>query len=799
MDYVFTNPELDQKSIFKNDISGINQFLLENSSRQVENIVGFLQDNTPLLLVNGFLGTGKESIVHHCLDTTLSERSIVLQYNCFETTILDDILLSFFEEFKKLSALEKINVPKIKTENFTQKINAYFQTINTPAVVVINSFDAVLKSNKPEILGFIYHLCSLSNIKVVIISRVFDLTDFEGKVKYKKVTMLALEKSIFEKYLRAEDIKQIGPLSDELYKHTRGYFFYTTLAIKIMKLRNLNLVDFIDGFSKSFLSFNDFILREALALIDPVSGHMFRFLTVMRHPVSIKLLKTLNLWNEEKMLFFINNLVLSKFEESVYLKDYYKNIAENSIPPNVAIKLHQGCIDLYNTQLPLKPLERDIVVSRQTMRNEIEYHSMFIPKKYYFKSRELSEVNSINTQDVNTTHETPQAPKEENNKEKIKHMSFIFDDDEYGVLDKIADSIKNFLTYSDEKARQEKEENKLSLTELMNLAKKEETSFNYKHAISLYLKALALDNDEDYYTYLPTIYTKLAFAYQNISDWYDAQKYFEMAGDFYSTTGDIEKINETKYNIANIFYMTFKKDKAKTILCEIEKNNISDELRIKVLNALANLSNDSNLAYNYYKKALEINPINIDKAALSELYFKFALVNEDRGDDNTALEYYKKCISLDSNPKTNPNLSSAISNIALLYDDIGESEIAIKYYLESIKLDEQTKNLNGIYTSSMKLAEIYSAKDPKKAVEYYNNALYYANTLNEPFYIISTATALGDFYFNRKENEQALKNYKHAYNYAKDGIYKENAPKILQRIEDIKMRVGEERFKELEK
>lgn len=800
MDYSFINQEFDQKTLSKNDISGINQFLLENNTKQIENIYDFLKCSSKLLLVNGFLGTGKKSIVHHCLDTALdNDCTVTLEYNCFETTILDDILLSFFEEFKKLSALEKINTPKIKSENFTQKINAYFQTMNKPAVVVINSFDAILKSNRTEIMGFISHLCNFDNIKIILTSRIFDLTDFEGRIKYDKVTILALNKSIFEKYLRAEDFKQIGPITDELYKQTRGYFFYTSLAIKIMKLRSLTPGEFLDGYSKSFLSFSDFILREALALIDPVSGHLFRFLTVIRHPITVKLLKTLNLWNEEKMIFFQNNLVLDRFQEYVYLKDYYKNIAENSIPPNVAIKLHQGCIDLYETQLPLKPLERDIIVSRQTMRNEIEYHNMFIPKKYQFTAKDISESAKVKeygqTQVIDKTSENLN----DNSKEKIKTMSFIFEDDEYGVLDKIADSIKNFLTFSDERAKQEKEENKLSLTELMNLAKKEEGSFNHKHAISLYLKALQLNNDEDYYTYLPTIYTKLAFSYQNISDWYDAQKYFEMAGDFYSSTGDIEKINETKYHIANIFYMTFKKEQAKVLLTEIEKNNISDELRIKVLNSLANLTSDSNLVYNYYKKALEVSPINIDKSVLSELYFKFALVNEDRGDDKTAVEYYKKCINLDSNPKVNTYLSGALSNIATLYDDIGESDTAVKYYLESYKLDEQTKNLNGLYSTSMKLAEIYSAKTPEKAIEYYNNAISYANTLNEPFYIIATSTALGDFYFNRKENESALKNYKHAYNYAQNGLYKENAAKILQRIEDIKMRVGEERFKELEK
>ena len=148
-----------------------------------------------------------------------------------------------------------------------------------------------------------------------------------------------------------------------------------------MQIKHMSLIDFLDAFSKSFLTFNDFLIREALSLVDPVSGHLFRFLTIMRHPVSIKLLKTLQLYNEERVQYFINNLVISKHNDIIYLKDFYKEISENSIPKNVITKLHQGCVDLYNTQLPLKPMERDLLISRQTMRNEIEFHSTFIPKK----------------------------------------------------------------------------------------------------------------------------------------------------------------------------------------------------------------------------------------------------------------------------------------------------------------------------------------------------------------------------------------------------------------------------------
>ena len=794
MQYTFTGLSDDKKPNQKQVI--LNPFLLENCTKQIDAIQKFFNGNSKLLLINGFMGTGKTAILDYTLEF-LHPECIVLKYNCFETTMLDDVLLNFFETFKALSSLGKIETPKTKSENFTQKINSYFESINKPVVVVINSYEEILKSNKNDILEFIKHLCTMDNVKVVLISRTFKDDNFE--IPSEKVTILALEKGLFEKYLRSEDFKQIGPLSDELYKYTKGYFFYTNLSTRIMKLKQMQLIDFLGAFSKSFLSFNDFILREALSLVDPVSGHLFRFLTIMRHPVKIKLLKTLQLYNEEKCNFFIENLVLSKVDDSLYLQDYYKIIAENSIPENVRIKIHQGCVELYNTQLPLKPLERDLLLSRQTMRNEIEYHNMFIPQQRpILKSKEITPTDvyseSAEPKEEIQQIEIPATPEQKD--EKIKKMSFIFDEDEFGVLDTIADSIKNYMTYSDKRKEEEKEDSKLSLTELMNKAKQEEAAFNYRHAASLYQKALLQNNDDDYYTYLPTIYSKLAFSYQNLSNWYEAQKYFEKAKEFYISTGDTEKICEAKYNIANIYYMTFKKDKAKALLSEIEKENVSGELKIKTYNLLASLSNDANTSEKYYEKAVEHSEENINKLVLAELYYKYASVLEEVGDDEAAIKYYEKCIG---SKVDSEYMSGALSNIATMYDDMGDSNLAVKYYKESLKIDERTKNQNGIYSTSMKLAEIYAGKAPDTALEYYTKALEIAENLKESFYIVSAATALGDFYYNRKNDELAYKNYKKAYDLVKDSQYKDNAEKISLRFQDIKMRVGEERFKEFEK
>ncbi len=765
----------DKKMIQKQDI-GINQFLIENNIGKIEKICQFFQIHSPLLLVNGFMGTGKTRVVNHAL-SFLKEDAVVLKYNCFETTILDDILLEFFDTFKKLTAQNIIEQPKARTENFTQKINSYFESINKPIVIVINSFEQILKDNKPDILGFLYHLSKSYKIKTILIGRKFNYEDFEQK--YEKLAISAFDKNIFEKYLRSEDIKQIGPISDELYKHTRGYYFYTTLSIKIMKLKKYSLGDFIGEFTKSLTSFNDFVLREALSLVDPVSGHLFRFLTILRHPVNIKLLETLNLYNEERINFFAENLILTKDDSNIYLQDYYKILAENSIAENIELKIHKNCVALYETQLPLKPLERDLLISRQTMRKEIEYHELFIPKKPILKS--IPEVQIIQPSQIISKIQNT-APTKQEKDEQIKNISFVFESeaDEMAIMNKIATSINKFVDITDKKHQALDEIKDLGLIELINLAKQEEMKFEYRKVIMIYQKALTMNNDDDYYTFLPILYTRLAEAFKHLSDWFNAQKYFELGVEFYISTGDVEKICENKYEIANIFYITFKPEKAEKLINEILQEDISTNLRVKSQLLLSNITGQWNM------KTLPADISGIDKPILAEMYFKYALDFDKSGDVQNAVKYYKKCVETSQDREVNQFLSSSLTNLASIYDEEGKTETAIKYLQESLRLDELSKNYNGIYTSTIKLAEINLNRNPQKAIEYLKKAKACAIELNEPFYIASANISIGDFYYRRKDYKNALSHYKEAHKLAENNFTKENLAKIEMRIEDIK-------------
>lgn len=807
MELLFVDGKFDLKNLTKTELSGVNQFLLDNNKKQLEKIYNFYQSKTPLMLLNGFMGTGKTQIVEHSLKF-LSQNSIILEYNCFETTILDDILLSFFEDFKELTMKEIIQPPKVKSENFTQKIASYFDSISLPVVIVLNSFESVLKNNKNEILNFIFHLSGKKNIKTIIIARIFDYEDFIDKIEFERTTVLALEKGLFEKYLRSENIKMIGPVSDELYKYTRGYYLYTQLSAKIINAHKLSLIDFLEGFTKSFLSYNDFILREALAFVDPVSGHLFRLLTVLRHPISVKLLKTINLFDREKIDFFLENLLLDKDKDMIYLQDYFKEISMNSIPENVAVKLHKACVDLYSTQLPLKPFERDLLISRQTMRSEIEYHTMFIPKKPQFKPMESTVVEAIEysadsncNYDIPKTDELPKPILEQpqTKEEQIKKISFIFDSEESEntIMTGIANSINKFIDHSNKILTPE--ETKLPLMEIMNCANKEEQIFNFKKALAFYQMALTLKEDDNFPLMISRIYPKMAKCYEQLSDWYSALKYYDLAFDYFTKAGDYEKVNEIRLKIANIFYITYKHDKAKLTLNDIvaAKENISNDIRIKAHIALAGLSNDD-IKSNYmnYKKAFELIEPATDKKLLAELYFKFAAICDDLDETETAIKLYKRCLDI---TKDNQYTSAALTNLAMIFEDTGAKELAVKYYRDSLKIDEGNKNLNGIYISSTKLFELNKRKDPQSAAEYLKLAVQTANSLDEPYYIMVSNIELGDFAVLKKDYKTALSSYDKALKNTNESKYPDNYNKIFRRIQDLKVRLGDDEFMKLEK
>lgn len=813
MEYRFLNIFLDKNELLTQSKKNINQFLLENNSSQIEKIYDFYKSNINLLYVNGFLGTGKAEIVDYST-VFLSAETIILKYNCFNSTVLDDILLSFFSEFKNLSAQNIISEPKIKTENFTQKINSYFSQIEKPFVIILDSFEAILEENRQEILDFIFHLNSMQKVKIIIIGRTFESKYFKD-IKLERVTILALEKQIFEKYLRFEKIKFSSTVLDEFYKYTRGYHFFTAFSVKLIKNENLSLADFLTKLKNSFLPFHKFLEKQAITLIPTGQRNLFWFLSIIRHPVSIDLLKKLNFYDEEKINFLIKNLIIIKDNHQIYVQDYFKEEIDESIAAHILQRIHQYIIDLYLTQLPLKPLERDICISRQTMRKEIEYHKLFLPKKpvniespavdinYLSYAKVLDFAGSkpedkLNIDDKKTEHGKETAPR------SYTHLPPHLPLD-LTQRKNIKINVENLPFQNKEEEAADggiyEGEEIFTLKEIMNKLQEAENRYDYAQAVDFCQKALLMKTDKDYQKFLPSIYTKIAYAYQKIADYENSLKYYELAQNFYEKAQNFKKVNSIKFNIAKIFYETYKIEKAREMFLEVAKSNESPasliiEAYMRLANLEENLSNQQN-AFEYYKLAMGYSNEEIKKEILSELYFKYALAMDDKNDIKSAIEFYNKCINLGGGFGINKFLSSAHSNIATLYLEKNDTENALKNYLESYEIDKQNNNLEGIYYSSSKLAPLLQRKQPEKALEYLNIALDSAKSIKDTFYTVSASLAIGDYYYDAKQNEIALKYYINALDLAGKNFSQDNINKINIRINDIKFRIGNEKFDKL--
>lgn len=777
--------------------SPYNSYLIENNEKQIEQICDFLQNDKKLLLLNGFAGSGKGEILSY-VTSHLNKNVVHIKYMCLETTILDDMLLSFFESFRNYAIKGTITLPKSKVDNFTQKINSYFNAIKSPIVVVLHSFQAILKENKKEILNFIEHLEKFENIKIILSSRTFDYNELNN-IDYDRVSILAFSKEFFEKYLRDNDIKNIGPLSNELYKQTRGYYTYVNLSVRIMKLRQYSLVKFLEVFSKSGMGFSEFVRKEALMLIDPVSLHLFRLLALMRIPLHVNLIKSLHLFNQERIYFFVQNYLLSVDGENLYLKDFFREIIEQQIQQSVMLKLHKACVDLYETQLPLKPLERDLRLSRQTMRNEIDYHLLFIPQRpqqiQNFAPNLAQFVQPLTPQKQESEQISVSAPvKEETKEEKIEKINFIFDDE--SILDNIAFSINNFIQETVSSKEIALNSSKMALTDILNSAKQEEAKYNYKHAVLLYQNALNKTNDDNFDTFLPTIYQKLVNAYRHLSDWHNALEYLTKLQDYYFNISENEKAWEVQLEMANIYFTTYKQDNAKYILHELDrKENLPNDLRIKVYLSLAKISSNLNEEFSYYQKSVKLITAETDKSVLAQLFYRIAGIFDEKDDIQKASFYYKKCIEIKTD---NHYLSRAMANLAELYDEAGNSDFAVKYYEKSIEIDKEAKNYNGLYSSTRHLSEIFAPKDSMKSLEYLKQSYNYAKELNEPFYIADVSAEIGNFYLLRKDFENAYKYFVHAKNTAKTSMTKDNSQKFDSKIEYLKKFIPQEEFAKME-
>ena len=744
MNYEFLNSSIEKDNIILPNSDKINSFLLKNNYSEIIKAVDFLATEEKFLYVHGFLGTGKRQFINYVCEF-LGKEVIKLEYYCKEATVCDDILLTFSEIIDNQSISKAVNL-NTKITTLGVKFKQQISSIKKPFLIILHSIDDIQSENLDLVKDMIKNIQQEENVKLIVSTRAM-LSDLDEN---RKIFLKAFTKEIFKEFLEANKIVVTDKTLEDFYKYTRGYYYYVALSIKIMQAMKIDLNEFLHKFNQADSNFDSFLSLTYINLIPTTIRNFFWFLRTVRHGLTLNALAIFDIYDEFAIEYLKSNLMIFQADETIYVQDYFLQKIDISIPKKTQIKLHKYIIGIYEKLLKSQIKERSIIMSRQALRAEIEYHNGCINdvEKGAIENKEEKELE----QEQNVLVE-PKEPKGQN----IPILSHI----------EQAQSLANDKKYTE--------------------------------AIELFNKIM--ESEEIDLPSLVEVRLNLARLYKTIADYKKASHYYELVETYYKQHKEFINLNYLYYDMTDLFFRMYKNERAiETAKKVVYSVDTPQSLMVSACTLLGNIYSEMSNpeeAYSYYKKALDSLDENVGDEVLAELYFKFALANDDKGEYESAYEYYNKCIFLNVN---NPYKALAYSNLASCYMENDNYDEAEAYFKKAYELEKVNNNFDGVYYNASKLVKIYSQKKSPKTLDFLIETKKSAEFINEDFYIMESSIALGDYYYNKPETyKEALTEYFKAYSISERISKEEDSSKIKSRIKDMEVRMNEDDFKEIEK
>lgn len=845
-------------------IEGLKGAIDEEISPQVEEIlahdfetftklVNFVNSNASLFVLHGFMGSGKSTMVDF-LPKITNDDVLCFRINCFESTNLDDVLLSIHTDFVNYHNQRKITLPKVDSTGFTDRINAYLKSINMPMLFIFDSVNAQKFPLHVEISNFIKHISQIERVKIVVASRNLADSDLSGENNQNYAIIKLCGKEEFIEILNKNDITSDEETYNNAFEATKGHFLYISLLINVIKLLNLNLKSVYNDYSKKKKTIFDFLISKVLTLIPERFFKTLWFLALIRSGVSENFLIKQKLSTPDELAYLEERMLLCREGINIYLKDYVKSTVIETINPQTFKDIHTYLAELYESQLPKKPSERDLIISRSTMRREAAYHKEQAAqtietntqpqtKQKSLDYNYLSYSNSIK-RDWNFSESSVGSNQQQQKRfvkpaprglttrinNNLKAKNFELSNEELKLLNQLNLKVPNAELIRDDREtpqydfnprnqlrknqfqnQQKPPQNNFQLEEpaqptetlvsVMNEASLAEQEFDFERALKIYNKAYSMTEAAGYDEAKPIIMMQTAFCHRKMQNNDEALKCFEIAYKLYCNTNP-QNANKALFNMAEIYTETYNHNKAKEMYEAILHSNQKTDLAFnaRVLLNLAEIeSNNLNIerASVYYNEALSYALNLNDKKLICETCFKFGLAYDDAGSVEKAFKMYSQCIQTSTDYEVNSYISSAYSNIAGIFEEQNLTDKAAKYYELSVKIDEQHENWDGLYFAYSKLATIYQAKSLTFALDYSFKALDAAKKLNDNVYTASTYIQIGDYYYQSNQTKDALKSYLLAKALLLKQPNPENVRKIDVRINDMKTKLGTATFERI--
>lgn len=801
-------------------------FILRHNIDALSQILRFLNSSDNIFILNGFMGAGK-TYVADCILDFISEDVLIFRNSYQEAINLDDVLLSMFKDFSIYHSEKKVVLPQIESSVFSDKINAYVKYCDVPMLFIFDSFEINMRSmdTQKDILDFINYLSHFAKVKIIICSRSFKQTDLISMDSSISCALKSLSNDEMYEYLEMNNVKGSKYECEELYKVTRGHYLLLELSVLIIQILNISLTIFLSEYKKSSKNFIEFLVSRLLSVSSDKFIKLLLLLSAIRHGVSSSFLINQRFATEDEIEFLLQKHVIAEKFGRYYLKDYFKAEFIKSINVETRLKIHKYLIDVYEAELPLKPFDRELFLSRITMRQEIAFHKKRIETIADEMERmgkpKLSEKQGLTyvSYSRSSGYEATMNNKSSSAKRYVKNIKPRNNKNSRFELSKEDSMILNATSSTDEITKQfeaisniEEEQNVQTpvniedlipdcLDDYVTIAQNYEEAFNFSDAILYYKKALTYTDDDMFEIKKPIIYTKLAICYKKIQDIDEAVKLYEEVYKLYMYNTP-EKANEVLLNIAQIYSEVYKFDKAKEVYNRILYSPIetSTEMVVKVYLSLSELEDnnmDMEASVMYMKMALTTAEKLLNIPLLCECYFKYALLLDDTGNIDLAMKYYLRCVQTSNNPEENLYLASAYSNLAAISEDSKNESASKMYYELAIDADKAVNNFEGLYFSYIKLASIYENVDAEKSHEMLKRALYFAKKLDDVGLIIPVYIEIGDYHLKRSEYKLATKAYVIAKTIAPHNVSDDVSSQINMNINKIKMIIGDTEFSQI--
>lgn len=746
MEKEFISSTISYEQIIE-DKSGIaEKYVLINNEASIKKIYKFFTSDKKILLINGFAGTGKKQITEAFLSKKSNNTSIC-RYVCTQSSTINDLYL-ILNSFFKTNFKDFLGQDYNLLTNYREKAQYAFSRIENNIIFAIYNFDNVLEENKKEFTNYINALSELKNIKIIIESRTFDSNEIDNQETYSKIMIKALSKELFEDYFNEYDLKTTSNKLEQFYRLTRGYFLFCSISLRILINNGMDLEDLLTRYFASGQTYDKFIANEYYKFIIGTTKNAFNLFIQLRHGLNAKALLEIGAFPDSVLKTLSENGFIYQVDEMYYPTNFLKEQLSNSIK-DVVYK--SKLVKYYTAQCEKSLEERDFIISRESLVNEVSY--------------------------CTETDITVKVEKEKEEQPKIE------------LTPEVTQEVK--------KENEEVIPN-LSPQELLNLTNHSLEKYDYIQALK-YLSAILMNQDTYQDTNLiNTSYHLLVEAYSKLSKWEYALYYLNLLEDLYRENDDTPNLDKILYEKANILYNQNKVIDAINILKRLITNTKEKEVIVKGNLLLANISilaNNGMMALSHVKSALANVTTNTDSLILSELYFQHAYLSDEYKDEESAIANYLKCIGLDTTP--NKYIALSYSNLGEIYTDKEMFEEAKTNFQKANELEKSLENDYGAYYTLSKIVELTPKEDKETRLRLMNEARDYAINSRDNEAIITSTVTIGDMFYDYAMPKDALIEYYNLYTQGKDIIESENLKKLKTRINDLKVRLTKEEFEEL--